>query len=271
MADFYSQATLTPGVRLTKAMRHVIGLTNGSYEVESKGSLLEDVAAGEEDSNTVYYVYWEDGFSTPDEGEVEERIGAGDFPEGTPEAAEFRRLAKLVIEDKTEHFLREVLLHNPEVKHLELHKSYTCSKMRDDGFGGEGIYVTRKQFGIVCDKSLVVDEKTDTIHLVGDLVHDFEPPKKTKKSKSAPRLLTGREADLILAALRRFQVELEEDNLNCEEEEIATNGDKWPMPTPKFIDKLCDALNSGKIEVEADNLLEKIAQAARDPKEKKSC
>lgn len=164
MADYFTQAVMTPAVRLTPAMREAPALTNAT--VESEEGCLDSV-------------FWSETPTDPDGSEVEERLGSFERAE---DAAEFQRLAGLLVNGKFEHFLREVLAHNPEVRAIEVHKAFTCSRMRADGFGGEGVYVTRTQYAVVGDRSVVVDEQTGEIR-PDVTITAFEPPAPPRRTR----------------------------------------------------------------------------------------
>lgn len=136
MADNYTQATLTPDVRLTDELRTVLEIT---------GASLEPAGDGE------WYVYWEDGISELDDDQ------AWDIPQYTDAAgaAAFRdRWSGKDIAG----VLRAVLASNPGTGMLVIEGAYGCSKMRAGEFGGFGIYVTREQSAFISSQDVVMQD-----------------------------------------------------------------------------------------------------------------
>lgn len=138
VADNFTQATLTPPVRLTDELVVVLEITGASLQACADGT---------------WYAYWEDGIIEPDEEDAD----AWDLPEtwAAAEAAAFRHKWGT---QGPHDILRAILAVNPDIELLTLEGAHTCSKMRPGEFGGFGLYVTRRQFASIITGDVILRE-----------------------------------------------------------------------------------------------------------------
>jgi hypothetical protein len=141
MTNNYTQATLTPDVRLTDELRAVLEIT---------GASLEPAGDGE------WYAFWEDGINELDDNQ---EWGIPQYPDAA-EAAAFRDrwLGKDIAD-----VLRAVLASNPGTGMLVIEGAYGCSKVRAGEFGGFGIYVTREQSAFISSQDVVMQDGQLTV------------------------------------------------------------------------------------------------------------
>jgi len=132
MADYFTQAVFNPTITLEKV------------ELE----LIRRCGAGADgpDEHGKYYVYVENGFWPfyTEGGEPEELLKLA--REVAASAGASTNLEEISGETMVTRMLQRALRRMPpEVKHIEGEASFTCSKMRPDGFGGAWFYITRRR------------------------------------------------------------------------------------------------------------------------------
>jgi hypothetical protein len=149
VADYYTREVVTEPVNLTKEMQQVLTLRGAEVSVTGKGCVLESMVTGNLTDECV--VSFEEGWNDNDPEELiewhEPEIADADKPE-------FVRLLAL---DKHE-FFREVLKVDTEADHITLQSSWSCSKMRLDGFGGSGLIVNREGFLYITTCDYTIDD-----------------------------------------------------------------------------------------------------------------
>jgi len=149
VANYNTREVVTTPVNLTKVMQQVLTLRGAGIDVIGEGCVLESMVTGKlSDECTVAF---EEGWSDNDPEELIEWHEPEVSDEDKPE---FDRLLAL---DKHE-FFREVLKVD-EADHIDLQSSWSCSKMRLDGFGGSGLIVNRTGFLYIttCDFTISDD------------------------------------------------------------------------------------------------------------------
>jgi hypothetical protein len=134
MADDYTQATLTPSVRLTDELRTALKITCASLQPDDNGT---------------WYAHWDEGIGDPADTDAE------DLPQSWSEEEAQAFLDKWHGRDLAD-ILRAILAENAGVELLRLEGAYTCSKMRRGEFGGFGIYVTRQQYATVSSADVLI-------------------------------------------------------------------------------------------------------------------
>ena len=132
MADYFTQAVFNPTITLEKV------------ELE----LIRRCGAGADgpDEHGKYYVYVENGFWPfyAEGGESEELLKLA--REVAASAGAGANLEEISGETMVTRMLQRALRRMPpEVKHIEGEASFTCSKMRPDGFGGAWFFITRRR------------------------------------------------------------------------------------------------------------------------------
>jgi hypothetical protein len=136
MANNYTQATLTPSVRLTDELRTALEITLASLEPDDNGT---------------WSVCWDQGI-----GQLAD-ADAQDLPQSwdADRVAAFQ--AKWSGKDLPD-ILRAILAENVAVELLTVEGAHTCSKMRAGQFGGFGLYVTRHQFAFVSSTDALLQD-----------------------------------------------------------------------------------------------------------------
>ncbi len=125
MADYYTQSVVKPDLVLTPDQK----------------AALEAHGASCDETNGLYYVYFEDGWQDAEEadGIVEEELW------------------------------RDILMGNPDVEMILVESAFTCSKMRSDGFGGSSLFITRTEHVSVGSQCVILRD--------GHLVVELAPTK----------------------------------------------------------------------------------------------
>jgi hypothetical protein len=134
MANNYTQATLTPSVRLTDELRTALEITCASLEPDHDGT---------------WYAHWDEGIGDLADADT------WNLPQSwsTEEAAAFQD--KWSDKDLPD-ILRAILAENAGVELLTVEGAYTCSKMRAGQFGGFGLYATREQFAAISSAGVLI-------------------------------------------------------------------------------------------------------------------
>jgi hypothetical protein len=146
MADYYSRGVVTPNLTLTPEMLGALVIRGATINRCGEDNVLDQLARGNQNIQNVYVVF-EEGLRRPDEYDIKDYYLANETSE--ERKAEITRLALL----EEANLFREILDANPNLDHI-------CSFMRDDGFGGSGLYVTRTHFLYISDDSAeVIDGK----------------------------------------------------------------------------------------------------------------
>jgi len=153
MADYYSRATIQPFVALTPLLERVLELQGATLEVIDNSETILDGIVKERPPMTVSYIYFEESWS--DGQGSEEYLEWAETDDLNPEdLAEFTRLLDL----ESQGLLHEILKLNPKVDQLEVQCSYSCSKMRPDGWGGHGLIANRKGYIFINTGGYETDE-----------------------------------------------------------------------------------------------------------------
>lgn len=140
MADYYSRTVIKTLVALTPLLYRTLELQGAGFDVtgDSHETILDGIV-NERPPMSVYYVYFTESWS--DNQGAEEYLSWADTDDLSPEdLVEFTRLLDLESQD----LLHEVLKLNPELDEIEVQCSYSCSKMRTDGFGGHCLIVNKR-------------------------------------------------------------------------------------------------------------------------------
>ena len=150
MADYYTREVVTTTINLTELMRSVLGLRGADIDVVDEANVLDSIVSGALLSECA--VSFESGWNDNDPEELIEWHEPEVSDEDKPE---FDRLLAL----EKHEFFREVLKVDLEADHIDLQSSWSCSKMRLDGFGGSGLIVNRKGFLYIttCDFTISDD------------------------------------------------------------------------------------------------------------------
>jgi len=140
MADYYSRTVIKTFVNLPPLIYRALELQGASLETtgESDETVLDGIVH-ERPPMSQYYVYFDESWS--------EGMGSEEYLEwadtddlSADDLAEFTRLLDLESQD----LLHEILKLNPELEEIEVQCSYSCSRMRPDGFGGHCLIVNKK-------------------------------------------------------------------------------------------------------------------------------
>ena len=143
MADYYSQGVIDGDFLLSTALVTVLSAQNAKLYSEEDGETVLDGIVNERTPLKSYSIVFGEGWDCWD-GRYENLEEATDFEDTNLDkwSDETKRLAMLSMED----LLHEILKVNPEAHSIDYKEAHTCSKMRFDGFGGMGVFVTRKGY-----------------------------------------------------------------------------------------------------------------------------
>jgi hypothetical protein len=139
MADYYSQGTLTSEVLLTPDLVTVLEARGATLHADGDGETVLDALVTGKMPRRLYGVTWPEGWRNPCGVTVEDFMEEIDLEEANDAVKEL-----ILLED--EDILHEVLKINPDTDILEMNESWSCSKMRLDGFGGRSLMVNRKGY-----------------------------------------------------------------------------------------------------------------------------
>jgi hypothetical protein len=156
MADYYSRTVICETLLLTDDQQRALELVGASMDPMGGDETILDGIVNERPPLKEYYVYFPNGWTNACEDVDEFLIEyAGlDDEEAAEVSAEARRLVVLQEPD----LLREVLKVNPDLDVIQMQESWSCSKMRPDGFGGRSLWLNRKGYLYVCTSQVEIDE-----------------------------------------------------------------------------------------------------------------
>ena len=153
MADYYTKEVITSPINLTPLLEKVLVTRGAEIYREGNETVLDHLVAGQE----IYEccVTFSEGWTEGDCGDLEDfgSFDPDDFDD-PEELEEFKRLADM---DKPFLF-HEILKVNPDQTYIELQASWSCNKMRLDGFGGSSLHVTKKGYLYVTTTNVSISE-----------------------------------------------------------------------------------------------------------------
>lgn len=159
MANYYTRTVITESVLLTDALHSVLLVRGAQAECEGPSeTILDALAFGREEILNSYYVTFENGWNNQWDS-VDEYID-DELDEGESVSDEFRRLFEM----EEHEILLEILKINPMQDHIVEQSSWSCSKMRADGFGGSGLIVNRKGFLYITTSNYQIRDDGEIIH-----------------------------------------------------------------------------------------------------------
>lgn len=157
MADYYTQTVLTEPVYLTEELYGVLTLLQADITPAGDTETVLDGIVRERPPLTKYYVTFPEGWRTACGEDVDEFLVEHlDLGEEEIEALS-DKFREMIVMDEPE-LLREIIKLNPEMEHIEMQSSWSCSKMRLDGFGGSGLIVNRKGYLYLTTTHYEIDE-----------------------------------------------------------------------------------------------------------------
>jgi len=136
MADYYSPTAITHPVFLTEDLAGVLSARGGRVDPTGDKQTVLDGIVNESEPLAEYCVSFEEG--TRDHDSFDEWLG----DEGDEEEEYSDTFKELLIADMAD-VLHAVLKANPGVEEIEMQSSFTCSRMRLDGWGGSGLVVNK--------------------------------------------------------------------------------------------------------------------------------
>ena len=155
MADYYTRTVITAPVLLSPDLVAVLNARGAALDCISEETVLDGIVA-ERMPLGEYYVTFADGWTEPCDDVDEFLIEYAGWDEADAEAAS-PEIRELMVADDAD-ILHEILKLNPEMDHIEQQSSWSCSKMRLDGFGGSGLIVTRKGYLYLTTSHFEIDE-----------------------------------------------------------------------------------------------------------------
>jgi len=155
MANYYTRSVITGPVLLSPNLVAVLSARGAELDCIEEETVLDGIVA-ERMPLGLYTVAFENGWTDPCEDVDEFLIEYAGWDDADVEAAttEFR---ELVIADEVD-ILREVLKLNPDADCIDMQSSWSCSKMRLDGFGGSGLILTKLGFLYITSSNYAIAE-----------------------------------------------------------------------------------------------------------------
>lgn len=151
MANYYTRTVITEPVLLTSDLSDLLTARGAELYPEGQHETVLDGIVHERPPLTSYSVVFEDGWNNQYEDFEEWEYDHGE--DGDTHSDEFKRLFEL-----GEHeILREIIKVNPDKAEIVMQSSWSCSKMRLDGFGGSGLIVNRKGYLYLTTSHYVVE------------------------------------------------------------------------------------------------------------------
>lgn len=156
MANYYSRTVITECVLLTDELVSILEARGADVCVEGVKETVLDGLANDRVPLSSYSVVWSEGWTDPCDDADEFLVDYAFWDEERIDNAspEFR---KLVISSEAV-ILREIAKVNPQKTYIEMQSSWSCSKMRLDGFGGSGLIVSLKGYLYITSNDYCIDE-----------------------------------------------------------------------------------------------------------------
>lgn len=142
MADYYTQSVFDKPVLMTEDLASVMQNRGAEVHRYNEETVLDGIVHGRPPLS-LYGVTFDEGWNDLIDAFETLEAWADDTGENLDDYSdEWKRLA--VLDEPST--LYEILKLNPEMEEISLQSSFTCSKMRLDGFGGSGLVVNRKGY-----------------------------------------------------------------------------------------------------------------------------
>ncbi|MGH7100133.1 MAG: hypothetical protein ACREE4_21140 [Stellaceae bacterium] len=132
--------------------------------------LLTSIFSAETDGDSLYF-YAEEGpsdLAVIDRGELEEALAASREAADSRAASFIAELLAQLGKDEVEveldlsgtsweFFIQGIVRRSPRLRHVSVVSSFTCSKMRSDGFGGMAVLITAERIRAKSAADLIED------------------------------------------------------------------------------------------------------------------
>ena len=155
MADYYTRTVITDSVLLTTDLVAVLNARGASLDCEEEETVLDGIVH-ERMPLGLYTVAFERGWNATCEDVDEFLIEYANWDEADVLAAS-DELRKMAVASELD-ILREILKLNPEAESIDMQSSWSCSKMRLDGFGGSGLILTKLGFLYITSSDYAIAE-----------------------------------------------------------------------------------------------------------------
>ena len=142
MADYYTQAVIKGAYYLTPDQAEILKARGAElYETGEERTVLDSMTDGSAPSRE-YSIAFEEGYREYPETFEEWLEDYADDEDPDHYSDYFKKLFEL----PEERLFLEILKNNPGAVEIQKEEAHTCSKMREDGFGGGSLVVTRKGY-----------------------------------------------------------------------------------------------------------------------------
>jgi hypothetical protein len=152
MADYFTQEVVTEPALITTIMEEVLVLRGAELYPDGDENALDHLVSGVQ--ARTHSIGFEEGWRDGGPSELIEWHEPDLDHLSDEDRKEFDRLLAMGKAD----FFHEVLKINPKKTNIELQAAWTCSKMRLDGFGGSGLFISRKGYLYVTTCRAAVDD-----------------------------------------------------------------------------------------------------------------
>lgn len=153
MANYYRRTVITEPMNIDEDLEVALESRGATLHLEGVRETVLDGIARERPPLTRFAIVFEDGWQDTWGEDVDEFVR--DHADLDPSNVSDR--AKAIIMMAEENILHEILKLNPDQDLIQMQESWSCSKMRLDGFGGRSTWVTREGYLDVCTSNVEVD------------------------------------------------------------------------------------------------------------------
>jgi hypothetical protein len=157
MANYYTRTVITETFLLTEELVSVLSARGAAVYSEGEKETVLDAIVAERPPLSRFSIVFEDGWVEPCDDVDEFLIEYAGWSSDKVEEHYSESFRELVVAGEAA-ILLEILKLNPDREHIEMQASWSCSKMRLDGFGGSGVIVNRKGYLYLTTTQYEIDE-----------------------------------------------------------------------------------------------------------------